>query len=336
MDSLTHIVLGACIGEAIAGRKLGKKAMLLGAIAQSVPDIDFITAFWLSDTKDIVSHRGFTHSLLFIAAATLLLSFLADRIFRKTPLSYKSWFLLFGINLLVHVFIDGFNAYGTGWFEPFSQQRFSFNVLFVADPLFSIWPFLAVLALLILRRHDRRRRRYWQIGIGMSLLYLGYAVSNKIRIDKVVRQNLAEQHINADHFFTVPTLFNTWLWQVVVNDGNGYYVSYGSVFDRNKHMDFTWVPRQDSLLDLVENKEEVKDLQVFANGYYTVERRNDTLIFNVLRFGQVAGWDNPRAKFAFYYYCDRPGANNLVVQRGRFEAWDWNTTRSFIRRIRGR
>jgi inner membrane protein len=336
LDSLTHIVLGACIGEAVAGKKLGKKAMLLGAIAQSVPDIDFVTAFWLSDTKDIVSHRGITHSLLFVIAATLLLSFAAKRVFRRTPLDYSAWFLLFGINLLVHVFIDSFNAYGTGWFEPFSHRRFSFNVLFVADPFFSIWPFLAVLGLLILRRHDKRRKRYWQIGIGMSVLYLGYAVSNKIRIDKTVSKNLAAQHISADHYFTIPTLFYTWLWQVVVNDGDGYYVSYGSVFDRKKEMEFTWVPRQDSLLDLVENKEEVKDLQVFANGYYTVERRNDTLIFNVLRFGQIAGWDDPHAKFAFYYYCDRPGANNMVVQRGRFEAWDWNTTRSFIRRIQGR
>jgi inner membrane protein len=121
----------------------------------------------------------------------------------------------------------------------------------------------------------------------------------------------------------------------VVSKDDGYYISYRSVFDSKEQMDFTWFPRQDSLLDLVENKEEVKDLQVFANGYYTVERRNDTLIFNVLRFGQVGGWQNPRAKFAFYYYCDRPGANNLVVQRGRFEGWNWNTTGSFFRRIKG-
>ncbi|RYG54406.1 MAG: metal-dependent hydrolase, partial [Chitinophagaceae bacterium] len=304
--------------------------------AQSIPDIDFVTAFWLSDTKDIVAHRGLTHSLLFIIVATLLLSLLARRIFRKTPLGYTSWFLLFGINLLVHVFIDSFNAYGTGWFEPFSHRRFSFNVLFVADPLFSIWPFIGVLGLLILRRNDKRRKRYWMLGIGLSVVYLGYAVSNKLRVDKVVRDNLAAQHISPDHYFTIPTLFNTWLWQVVANDGSDYYISYYSVFDKNKQLEFAHFPRQDSLLDLVENKEEVEDLEVFANGYYTVEKRNDTLIFNVLRFGQIAGWDNPKAKFAFYYYCDRPGANNMVVQRGRFEAWDKKTTESFIRRIKGK
>ena len=40
MDSITHIALGACMGEAFLDRKLGKKAMVWGALAQSVPDID--------------------------------------------------------------------------------------------------------------------------------------------------------------------------------------------------------------------------------------------------------------------------------------------------------
>ncbi|MET0462496.1 MAG: metal-dependent hydrolase, partial [Chitinophagaceae bacterium] len=145
MDSLTHIVLGACIGEAVAGKQLGKKAMLIGAIAQSIPDIDFVAAFFLSDTKDIVAHRGITHSILFVVAVSFLLARLSARIFSNRMMSPNRWLLLFGINMFVHIFIDSFNAYGTGWFEPFSSARFSFNVLYVADPLFSAWPFFAVL-----------------------------------------------------------------------------------------------------------------------------------------------------------------------------------------------
>ena len=44
MVSITHIALGACMGEAFSGKQLGKKATLWGAIAQSIPDIDFIEA----------------------------------------------------------------------------------------------------------------------------------------------------------------------------------------------------------------------------------------------------------------------------------------------------
>jgi hypothetical protein len=42
MDSITHIAVGACIGEVFAGKKIGKKAMWLGAAANSLPDIDFL------------------------------------------------------------------------------------------------------------------------------------------------------------------------------------------------------------------------------------------------------------------------------------------------------
>ena len=83
MDSLTHIVLGAAIGELMAGRKLGKKALLIGAVANSLPDIDFVASFWLPTAQDVWAHRGITHSLLFIAVVTPILTWLATRIWPR-------------------------------------------------------------------------------------------------------------------------------------------------------------------------------------------------------------------------------------------------------------
>ena len=100
-------------------------------------------------------------------------------------------------------------------------------------------------------------------------------------------------------------------------------------------MNFQYFSRNDSLLGLVHDKEEVKDMTRFANGFYTVERRSDTTVFNVLRFGQVVGWYNPKEKFAFYYYLDCPGSNEVVAQRGRFEKWNAETISSFIKKIKG-
>jgi inner membrane protein len=40
MDSLTQIVLGGAVGELIAGRRMGNKAVLWGAIAGTIPDLD--------------------------------------------------------------------------------------------------------------------------------------------------------------------------------------------------------------------------------------------------------------------------------------------------------
>ena len=40
MDSVTQIALGAAVGEAVLGRKIGNRAMLWGAIAGTLPDLD--------------------------------------------------------------------------------------------------------------------------------------------------------------------------------------------------------------------------------------------------------------------------------------------------------
>ena len=119
MDSLTHIVLGGCIGEAIAGKKLGKRAMFLGAVAQSIPDIDFIAAFWNDTASNLLAHRGFTHSILFGLLATVAFGLLADHYHRQHRLGYKTWLLFFGLQIGVHLFLDLFNSYGVGLLEPF-------------------------------------------------------------------------------------------------------------------------------------------------------------------------------------------------------------------------
>ena len=160
MDSITHIVLGATIGELVAGRRLGKKAMLLGAIAQSLPDIDFVASFWSDTAHDVLAHRGFTHSILFVLMMAPLLALAARRKWRDAPLKGGEWVLFFGLQLFVHIFMDALNSYGTGWFEPFSHYRVSFRTLFVADPFYSVWPGISFVALLILKK-DSGARKYW-------------------------------------------------------------------------------------------------------------------------------------------------------------------------------
>ena len=172
MDSITHIALGACIGDAFFGKAIGKKAMLWGALAQSVPDVDFVAAFWMNPAENLLAHRGFTHSILFALMVTPLLSLLAERWHRPHNISTGRWMLFFGLQIFLHIFIDAFNSYGVGWFEPFSHYRMSFNAIFVADPFFSVWSGIAFVALLVLKRRNTNRKYWWKFGIIMSTIYL--------------------------------------------------------------------------------------------------------------------------------------------------------------------
>lgn len=335
MDTLTHIALGACIGELILGNKLGKKAMLWGAIANSIPDIDFIASAWMNPANYLLAHRGFTHSILFLLIVTPVLSIFAERIHRPHNIYMRRWIWFFGIEIGTHLFIDAFNAYGIGWFEPFNHYRVSFNVIFVADPFFSIWIGTAFIILFFLRRKSAGRRLWATFGITMSSVYLMYCLINKYEINQSIRRDFTQEQITTDRYFATPTPFNNWLWYIVVEKDNGFYIGYRSVFDVNTLTSYRYFPRNDSLLRGITNHEDLQHLIRFSKGFYTVERWNDTLVFNDLRFEQVTGWENPDAHFVFHYFLKHPEDNKLVVQRGRFENWNWKTFNSMVQRIKG-
>jgi inner membrane protein len=335
MDSLTHIALGACVGEAFFERGFGKKAMLWGALAQSVPDIDFVASFWMPTAENLLAHRGFTHSLLFAALVIPVLAMSADRIHRPHNISFRRWLYFFAAEVLLHLFLDAFNNYGIGWFEPFSSARYSFNTIYVADLFFSLWPGIALVVLLVLNRYHPRRRFWWRFGMILPFLYLGYCVANKLKMDQEIRTIVDRQGIPRQKYFTTPAPLQNWLWYVVTGDDKGYYIGFRSVFDSKKEIEFEYFPRNDSLLEPIADHEDLQQLIRFSQGFYTVEKWNDTLVFNDLRFGQIIGWENKRGRFVFHYYLQHPEDNELVVQRGRFAGWNRQTFFSMLRRIRG-
>jgi inner membrane protein len=156
-----------------------------------------------------------------------------------------------------------------------------------------------------------------------------------VQMDNAVKAALQQQQIAHTRYFSTPAPLQNWLWYVVVGTDSGYHVGFRSVFDRQPTMDFQYFPRNDSLLRPVLDHTDLHQLIRFSQQFYTVEKWNDTLVFNDLRFGQVVGWDRPREKFVFHYFLQDPGGNDLVVQRGRFAGWNWATFQSLLKRIRG-
>jgi inner membrane protein len=336
MDSLTHIVLGACIGEVLAGKQLGKKAMFWGILTQSLPDIDFVASFWMNPVNDLLAHRGFTHSFLFIILVAPMLALVAERWHRPHNYTLKKWILFFGIEMLVHIVLDACNAYGTGWFEPFSHYRASFHLLFVADPLFSIWPFIAFVVLLFSRSSYPNRRKWAVAAFILSTAYTGLSIINKLSVDRSVQQVAQQKGITWKRYFSTPTPLNNMLWFVVLEDEKGYYIGHRSVFDKGEDTSLLHhILRHDDYLKPVEDMEDLQRLVRFSQGYYTIDRYDSTLVFNDLRFGQILGWQNPNGRFVFHYYLQKPDENSLVIQRGRFTDWDKAAVLTLLRRIRG-
>ncbi|MEO1435814.1 MAG: metal-dependent hydrolase [Bacteroidota bacterium] len=105
MDSLTQIVLGAAVGEVVLGKKVGNRAMIWGAVAGTIPDLDVITNLWLPDVYALAAHRGFSHSIVFAVLTAPIFGWLVHRFYQskldRSPFYKTTMVALLGLFLLL-------------------------------------------------------------------------------------------------------------------------------------------------------------------------------------------------------------------------------------------
>ena len=165
MDSLTQIVLGAAVGEAVLGKKVGNRAILWGAIAGTIPDLDVFVGklLYTNEIQAMAFHRGFMHSILFAVLVCFFFGWVTYKLYdfgkRKHTTNLKDWIWLYFLSIFTHPLLDCFTPYGTQLFAPFSNYRVAFNNISVADPMYTV-PFL--LCLIIMMFFNRKKiQRTW-------------------------------------------------------------------------------------------------------------------------------------------------------------------------------
>ncbi|XOV68042.1 MAG: metal-dependent hydrolase [Fluviicola sp.] len=88
MDSLTQVVLGAAVGEAVLGKKVGNRAMAWGAVAGTIPDLDVYVRFFTDPMTATEMHRGFSHSIVFSVLMAAVLGYLVWKQARLTLIAF--------------------------------------------------------------------------------------------------------------------------------------------------------------------------------------------------------------------------------------------------------
>jgi inner membrane protein len=336
MDTLTHVALGACIGEVFFEKGFGKKAMWWGAMAQSIADIDFIAFLWMDTPSALLAHRGFTHSILFLLLMAPAFALLAEKVHRPHNIRFVQWLFFFQIEMAAHILLDLCNNYGMGIFEPFIHDRYAFNLLYVADPLFSLMPGLAFVMLIIKNRYDLKRLIWVRWTFYAVTIYIVAATLIKINTENAVKSEIKFNNWIIKDKISTPAPFQIFLWYQVLQTKNGYWVSYRSVFDQSKTQTWNFHPRAERLLDNVADHENLQRLIRFSGGYYQANIMHDSLFFSDLRFGQVLGWHYPNNPFVFHYLLSHPIDQKLVVQRGRLQSWNLSELKIYLKRVLGK
>ncbi|MBZ5688182.1 MAG: metal-dependent hydrolase [Acidobacteriia bacterium] len=142
MEPVTHFLTGACMGRAGLNRKTALATLTL-TLAAEAPDLDVIGRYW-GPAFGFEHHRGFTHSFLGVpldAAVVIAFVYLVWRLRgRKTkdPNLPPRWGVLFFYACLAglsHILLDFTNNYGVRPFWPFSEKWYSWDIVFIVEPV---------------------------------------------------------------------------------------------------------------------------------------------------------------------------------------------------------
>jgi len=284
MDTVTQVALGAAVGEAVAGRQVGRRAMLWGGLCGLFPDLDVLVP--LGDAvKDFTYHRGASHSLFVLAALTPLFVWLIRKLHPQFARFRTRWVLLVFLAFYTHVLLDCLTVYGTQIFWPLRVPPVMGSTVFIIDPTYSVPLFLGVLAALMLSREKALGHAVNTVCLMLTTAYLLWSVGAKMHVEQTAHAALARQNIAADRVLTVPTPFNTLLWRVLAMDAGGYYEGYYSLLDADRNIRFTRYASNEALLQGIEEHWPVQRLQWFTHGFYAVEQMGNDIVITDLRMG---------------------------------------------------
>lgn len=301
MDSFTQIALGAAVGEAVAGKKIGNKALVFGAIAGTIPDLDVFIGDAMSTVGALDFHRGFTHSIAFALIFSPLFGWLLSKIYPSSAARFKDWTLLFFLGFFTHALLDCFTTWGTQLFWPI-DYRIAFKSIFVIDPLYTLPLTICLVWLMFLPRTSLRRQRLNTIGLVISTLYLLFTVSIKQHINQVFENSFTSQELKIDRYDTRPAPLNTVLWTSNAESSEGYHIGYYSLLDHDQLINYFYFPKNHELLTPYLHSTDVMRLIDLTSGWYALKPYKQGLIFNDLRFGQRTGWLDKEGDFVFSYY----------------------------------
>ncbi len=309
MDSLTQIVLGAAVGEAVLGKKIGNKAIILGAIAGTIPDLDVAANYFTDTVTALEMHRGFTHSIVFAVVFGLFFGWLLSLWDKRATLKQWSWFWF--LCFVTHPLLDAHTTWGTQLFWPF-DLRLEYKNIFVIDPLYTL-PFLIfVILAMFQKRESAKRRKFNNLGLIVSSAYMLVTIILKGITYSKFENALEEQNISYLEMDTKPSPLNTILWTANVETEDSFLIGDYSFFD-SKPIQFYNNPKNHEALGDFRENDKVQRLIKITKGWYTITEKPSGIYLNDLRFGKIS-MDPNSDKYAFSFLIEKDGNDVKITE----------------------
>ena len=271
LDIVTQGVLGAAVGHAVLGRRIGGKAMALGLVGGLLPDLDI---FLVQDSHSLDYwhyHRGITHSLFFGPVVGLPLAALSLAIQRwrdGIPTSFGLWYLFWALVLVTHPILDLATHWGTAFFMPLTDARYGVPAIPVIDPVYTLVLVAAMVVALIKGARSSAARHLVLGALALSTLYIGMGWGQNLKAERLARADLEAKQIAAEEVHAYTTIFSLWLRRLVAVTPDAHLVGFVSTL-RPQPIDWIEVEREplaESAKAGLGGTEESRIYTNFANG----------------------------------------------------------------------
>lgn len=258
MDTGTHIVMGVALGglatldPAVHQDPLLFNAVLVGTIAGShAPDFD--TVLKLRDNATYIRHhRGATHSVPAVIMWGILIATIIY-LFVPSVNFLHLWIWTF-LAVVLHVFVDIFNAYGTQAYRPFTNKWVAHGFINTFDPYIFALHVAGIGAWLL----GANPGYTWLTIYAVIFLYYMKRYNDKREIVKEIKGYYSD----VEQIATSPTLKQNY-WRVAVTTKDRFYV--GSV--QNGHIEivdeFKKLPLPDT--EIMKIAKEDKNVSAFLS-----------------------------------------------------------------------
>lgn len=220
MDPVTHGLIGATAAQTFAAREKLRSAAVTGFIGALIADLDVLIINPEDPLLNLEMHRHFSHSLVFIPIGALITAILLWWFVRKW-LTIKETYLFALAGYATAGLTDAFTSYGVKLLWPIVDERYSWNLLSVFDPLFT----LGILVGVGLIYYKKNQFLSW-IPWSWITLYLILASGQYERAENIGQRIATQQNHIARDIVIKPTIANQWLWSIRYQSRNTIF-TYG-------------------------------------------------------------------------------------------------------------
>lgn len=284
MDPITQGVVGAALAQTKGETKTLAKAAIIGALAAMAPDLDMLIRSATDPLLVLEHHRQFTHSLLFIPFGALICALLFyPLIASRWQLSFKSIYLWSLLGFATHGLLDGCTSYGTILLWPITDHRFSWNIISVIDPLFTL-----PLLVLVLLSSTLKSRHYLYGALIWGAFYLSVGFVQHERAIEIGRQIAIEQRHQPLRLEAKPSFGNLIIWKLVYETEQQFYVN---AVKPGLYKQRIWTGESAKKINLAEdfpwldpNSQQAKDIQrfgKFSSGYLGIDPQDSLGIVDI-------------------------------------------------------